>query len=339
MIHRPTKKELERRFARAESASTDAELFVARGRDWLMTQRDGRGTTAEAIKQAFNGCVRFEKVLHARSHHSDSEIKRMAKKVVKAVRHENFPEILRRLSKFHGRLSRAGRHLAEQRRQDDEQVVELNQQFELRELRSVTSLRRVGRTLGICVKKESWAREYLADPDAKMWKLVDREPQRPLCLLKVNTTTREIVELEGEGGSTPRLKRRLAFEILKALGVSGDDERAFAQVGAFQAFLSGGLTTAEPIEAEGSSHWVWSLRGGDEVVIATKRPDKRKRWSRFLRSDAETVGHRRRRHRRGGFVGGFWNHLSESELLALVIDHPSFAERLRNGQDEARLER
>ena len=264
----------------------------------------------------------------------------MAKKVVKAARHENFAEILRRLSKFHGRLSRAGRHLAEQRRQDDEQEVELNQQFELGELRSVTSLRRVGRTLDICVKKESWAREYLADPNAKMWKLVDRGPQRPLCLLKVNTTTREIVELEGEGGSTPRLKRRLAFEILKALGVSGDDERAFAQVGAFQTFLSGGLTAVERIEAEGSSHWVWSLRGGDEVVIATKpQTGKRKRWSRFLRSDTEMGRHRRRRHRRDGFVGGFGNHLSESELLALVIDHPSFAERLRNGQDEARLER
>lgn len=337
MKRRPTKKMIERQLSALctdmPGASAESRVFSNKCRSWLELEsnRDGRGTKAEATRDVFLATVRFRQALRARSH-NDSSIRHTAEKAVTAVRHEEYPALRNRLRTLSGRISKAGRRIAEKRRRDTERVLELDEEHELRELRSVTGLQRVGRALGNCVARQSYAKGYLCETDAELWVLIEKEQDRPLCLLKIDTSTKEVDEVEGADGSTPRLKRRLAFKLLKALGgVSGDDEPAFAQVGAFQAFLVDGQTTVEPIEAEGSLHWVWLLRGGTEVVIATKPRSGKRRWSRFVRHSSETVSPRRRRRRQGGLTGGLSNHLSESELLALVVDHPALAERLRNG--------
>ena len=314
-------------------ASAEDREFVNMCRAWLQQEsnRDGRGTKAKAIRDVYYATVHFRQARGARTH-TDSSIKRTAEKAVTAVRHENFPQFQSRLSRLHGRISKAGKRISEERQRDAERVLELDEEFELRELRSVASLQRIGRALGNCVARKSQAQEHLRDEDTAMWALVARGQQRPLYLLKLDTSTKEVDELEGEDGSATQLERHLALKVLKTLDVSGDRLRAFAQAGAFRAFLVEGQPDVEPIEAGGRRHWVWSFRGGDEIVIATGTPSgRRKHWSRFLRPDPGNDDHRIAWRQPNGFDGGRWNHLSEGELALLVVDHPPFAERLREG--------
>ena len=171
----------------------------------------------------------------------------------------------------------------------------------------------------------------------EMWALYERAENRPLCLVRVDRSTKEIDEFEGHDGSTPNLERHLAFRILSALGVSGDEQESFATAGAFHVFLDG-HPAVDPIEIDRRRHWVWSLHGGTELIIAIETRSG-KRWSRFLRRGTETVNlHPRWRRRRKGFVAGSCNHLSEGELLALAIDHPALAERLRDGESDKESE-
>lgn len=343
MAHRPTKKQLERKLSalRAGLPSPEVRAFVEKCHGWLETNKDNRGTTAEAIKDGFHCCVRLQQALRTARSHEDSSVRRMAEKTVKAVLHDRFPEIRERLRALNGQVSKVGKQKAEKRRQGSARTIGLDEQFELRELRSVTSLQRVGRTLGNCVAKQSHAKDYLRDADTEMWAVYERADQRPLYLLQVDRSTKEIDEFEGhdDGASTPKLKRTLAFGVLRALDVTANDEEAFVRVGAFSAFADG-QPAVESIEVGESLHWVWVLRDGAEIIIATKpRPGKRRRWSRFVRHSAQTVSRRRRRCRQGGLIAGHWNHLSEGELALLVVDHPAFAERLRDDAIDGRLKR
>ena len=332
---RITKGLLEKQLEALRTGPTDASaetgVFIEKCRAWLQSNQDGRGTTSAAIRDAFHGAVRFRQALNAR-HHSDPSTKRIAAKVVTAARHESFPELLERLRTLHGRLSKAGRRMAERRRQDAERIIELDEEFELRELRSVQSLQRVGVALRNCVARQSCAREYLGDRDVEMWALFERADERPRYLVRVDRSTKEIDEFEGHDGSTPNLERHLALRMLSTLGVSGDEQESFATAGAFHVFLDG-QPTVDPIEINQRRYWIWSLRGGTELIIAIETRSGQ-RWSRFLRRGTPTVNHPRWRRRRKGFVGGSWNHLSEGELLALALDHPALAERLRDGEND-----
>ena len=325
---KPTKKQLEKRLSALRAGSPPAEVlaFVNKCDAWLETNKDNRGTTAEAIKDGYYCAIRLEQAMRARSH-DDSSIRRLAEKTVTAMLHNSFPEIQERLRTLNGRVSKVGKRKADKRRQDAARAIKLGQRFELRELRSVSSLQRVGRTLKNCVANRSDAKNYLSDPDEEMWTLYELVQQRPLYLLQVDRSAKELRQIEGHNGSTPQLERSLAFDILKALDISADDEEAFVRVGAFHTFLDG-QPAVESIEVGGCIHWVWVLRG-TEIIIATKTLTG-KHWSRFIRRDTDTGIHRRRQRERG-FVAGYENHLSESELLELIIDHPLFAETLHRG--------
>ena len=345
---RPRKKQLDEQMdrLRKQSDSAEASVFAEKLETWLEDNRDRRGVRAEAIAAGYYSCVRFQQALQARSYEDqDSSICRMAGKVIKATRHDSFPELRGRLSSLHGEISKAGKRKAERRRQNAARTIQLDHRFDLRELRSVTGLQHVGRALKNCVAQQSYAKSYLQASDREMWAIYERASDRPQNLLQVDRSTNEIDEFEGYDGSVSDLERPFAFRVLRALGVSGDDDKAFASAGAFHAFLDG-EPDVEPIQAGKHLHWVWVFRGGAEIIIATQtRPGDGKRWSRFLRSGAGSVNHprsARRRMRRRDFAAGSWNHLSEGDLLSLVLDHPSFAERLRNDmiggeQDETPL--
>lgn len=335
-MKRPNKQKLEQKLLmlRAETITAEVQVFADKCCDWLKldSNRDKRGTKADAISEAYYACVWFKEAQRALSH-EDSSLRHMARKTMKGMLHQNFPEIRKRLGKLHGQISKAGKRKVEQRRQDDERVIELDHRFELRELRSMTSLQKVGRALKNCTAKKNHARNYLRDKDAEMWVLLKKHC--PLCLLKVDTTTRTIDEFEGKDRSTPRLKRPLAFKILNALEINGDDEEAFAKIGAFHAFRKA-MPAVKTIETEGRQHWIWVLRGGAEIIFATrKRPGARRRWSRFVRGDSETLDHftLRRRHRSPTVVNdpiseGPYNYLSAEDLLSLMLDHRSLVEIL-----------
>ena len=151
--------------------------------------------------------------------------------------------------------------------------------------------------------------------------------------------TREVDEFEGKKGATKNLKPAVAFKVLNTLDVSGDEQQAFAEIGAFHSFRDG-RSDVEPVEIEGCRYWIWILRDGAEIVVATKnRSDTAERWSKFSRGDCEGRGHLRRSRRRRRswgtvdteveFTANSWNQLSEGGLLALVLDHPLLAEKLR----------
>lgn len=177
----------------------------------------------------------------------------------------------------------------------------------------------MGRELGNCVERERWARHYLRRPGTALWVLLDREEQ-PLCLMVVDVDSREITECEGSGGSTPELERPLAFAILDALDVSGDDQEAFTRVEAYSE-LRNGQPEGEVVRAGGRRYRIWVLDGGAKIVIASRnrpggRPGGRWRRSRFTRDGGE-------------IVGDYNNALSTEGLLALVLDHPALAAKLR----------
>lgn len=316
---RPTMEMLDKQLSElcTREISTEARVFVDKCRAWLETRKGKRGSPAKTIKKASCSVMRFEQALRARTD-DDSSIRRMAKKTLRSVRHEGFPEIYKRLRKLHGFMSRTGKRRACKRLQGAGDSIELDPHFELRELASVTNLQRVGRTLELCVAIRETANDYLCVPGREMWALYDRTQQCPLCLLCVDRPAKEIREFEAHNHSTPWLERSLAFDILRALDVNADKVRAFGRVGAFHAFLDG-EPVVEPVELEECIHWLWVLHNGAEIIIATDRLSD-KHWSRFAWNDAERV-----------LEGNRWNYLSKGELLALMVNHPSFIERLRGG--------
>lgn len=182
----------------------------------------------------------------------------------------------------------------------------------------------MGRELRNCVADESGARRYLGDPDTTLWALQDREQRAlqdreqraPRCLMEVDVDSRKITQCFGFENSTPKLKRSLAFAILDALDVSGDDLKAFARVGAYGVFRDG-QPEGETVEAGGRRYRIWILDGGRKIVVAArKRAGGHRRWSIFVRDGGE-------------IDGNFHNALSTDKLLALVLDHPVLAAALR----------
>ncbi len=338
---RPTKKVLEHKLASLDEADTpECKAFTKKCRDWtkLKKNRDKRGAKAAATKKAYYACVRFESALKYQEGHDDSSVRRAAKQAVKGVLHQNFPEIRKRLGQLHGQATKAGRRNADRRREAGERTLEINDRHDLQQLCSVRSLRRVGQALGNCVAGNRFARRYVQDVEkgrAEMWVLRDRG--RPVCLIRVAPSTRTIDEFDAEEGSTPKLKRTVARAILKTLDVDGDDEEAFVRVGAFRTFRDG-RPDVTPLLIEDRPYWVWTDRNGAEIIIATrKRPNGRKRWSRFTRNDR---GNERRTTRTeldflrtlstddSRIVAGMWNYLSEGDLLGLVLDNPMLAQKL-----------
>lgn len=293
--------------------STEARVFVDKCRAWLETKKGKKGTPAKPIKKVYRSVVRFEQALRARTD-DNSSVRRMAKKTLRSVRHENFPEIHKRLRRLHALKSRIGRRKARKRQQGLGGTIELDPNFELREMNSVTSLQHLGRTFNNCLAKKKTAYRYLRDSDTEMWALYDRTQQCPLCLLCVDRTAKEIREFADHNHSTPWLERSLAFDILRTLDVNADKVREFGRVGAFHAFLDG-EPVVEPVEFEECAYWLWVLRNGAEIIIATETRSSDKWWSRFAWNDAERV-----------LEGNRWNHLTKGELLALMVNHPSFVE-------------
>ena len=299
-MSRPTKRHLEKQLSHldGEAANSEARAFASKCRDWLKLEsnRDKRGVKSKAIRQAFYACVRFSQAQRARTN-PDSSVRREAGKTVRAAQHQSFPETQKRLSALHGQISKIGARAADRRREDAERTVVLSSRYELREMRSITSLRQVGQTLRNCAAKKEHARRYLKDADVEMWALLRK--RQPVSLLRINTVTREVEEFEAKDGATPKLKRSLAFRILDQLEVNGDDDEAFVRIGAFHAFRHG-RPAATPVEAGDCKHWVWVLRDGAEVVIASKRPGKRKKsWSRFTRDRRAVVAASWRNHLTG----------------------------------------
>ena len=312
---RPTMEMLDKQLSElyTREISTEARVFVDKCRAWLETKKGKRGTPAKTIKKASCGVMRFEQALRARAD-DDSSVRRMAKKTLRSVRQEGFPEILKRLRKLHGFMSRTGKRRAYKRLQGFGGTIELDPYFELRELASVTNLQHVGRTLELRVAIRETANDYLCVPGREMWALYDQTQQCPLCLLCIDRPAKEICEIEAHNQSTPWLERSLAFDILRALDVNADKVRAFGRAGAFHAFLYG-EPDVKPVEFEECTYWLWVFGNGAEIIIATETRLSDKRWSRFAWNDAER-----------GLEGNRWNYLSKGELLALMVNHPSFAE-------------
>ena len=319
-MRRPTKRHLEIEISRLLTSDEveEAQAFVSKLKTWLEANRDGRGLAAKAIKEGYYSCVQFRQALGARSHKNSSSIRRQAAKVVKATRHDNFQQLQSRLRSLHGEISVYGKRRAEKRRETAARTIRIDERFELRELCSIPSVRRIGRTLKNCVARQSWARLYLQDSDCELWAVYDMASKRPLYLVKVDRSTNEIDEFEGYDNSTPELERTFVWNVLRVLGVSGDNNEAVARTGAFHAFLDG-KPDVEPVRTGSHMHWIWVFRGGAEIIIATRtQPGGGKRWSRFLRTGASEID------------SSFWNHLSEEKLLCLLLDHPWLAERVRH---------
>ena len=256
----------------------------------------------------------------------------MAKKIVTAGRHEDFPELKARLSSFHGAISTAGKRRAERNRASAARTIQIDQEWELREIRSMARLQHMGRILKLCTARQSCARSYLQDTDCEMWAIHERVPDCPRYLLQVDRSTNEVNEFQGYNGSTPKVERSFACSVLRALDVSGDNNEAFARAGAFQALLNSEVDVRS-VHAEGNFHRIWTFRDGAEVIIATQTWVLGTQWSRFLRTGAESTDYplsvQGRVRRQLDFVGRSWNYLTESELLALALDYPSFAEQMR----------
>ena len=296
---------------------------------WLK-RKDNRDSadkrTQVAIKKAIQYCDNFWRAVRA-TKHEDSQVQLEAQKALRTIPIQEFPELAERLRRLRGQINKAGQRQNERKKRAGERTISLNDRYELHEMKSLSSLQRAGQDLRNCLANKKEALYYLNDRDTRMWALRNTKERQTRCVMQVDISRREIDECLGPDNDTPKLKRRIAFEILRALGVSGDGVEAFHRIGAFGVFL-GGEPPVEPVKAGRKEHRIWRWNDGADIVIATRsRPGKRELWSRFTRGKRRGPG--RFLFHNHSLLSKGHNHLSAGDLLRLVLDNPGVYERLR----------
>ena len=155
----------------------EARAFANKSIDWLILEENQykRGRKAAAIGKAFDACIEVGQTRRAQTH-EDTSIRRLVKKTVRGIPHQEFPTTCGKLRQMYGPINKAGKRIADRNRQSAEKIIQLGDGIELQELRSMASLRRVGRALRNCTAQKGDAQRYLKevrDGDAEMWALLE----------------------------------------------------------------------------------------------------------------------------------------------------------------------
>lgn len=246
--------------------------------------RNGAGVTREAGKRTVVVLARMGHAIRHAEEHEDAEIRRQARRLLRTAQSETFERIEARAKEFVGLLRECGHRRNERLHREQAHRFGLDDGTELAEVPTLDSLRSVGRKLGNCVANRDWdARDYhhrLADGVSKFFTL-SKEGEIP-CLIEVNVDDNTIEEVSTEFAPT----RKQALHILEALGATADKESAFADVGAFSPYLSGGTPDARRrVETNGRRYRIDAFTDQGLVVVreSSLKSGRVRSWSLFKR--------------------------------------------------------
>ena len=285
-----------------------------------LENRNGAGVTREAGKRTVQVLARMGHAIRHAEEHEDAEIRRQAKRLLRTAQSETFERIETRAKRFVGLLRKCGHRRKERLHREQACRLRLDDGTELAEVPTVDSLRSVGRKLGNCVANRDWdARNYhhsLADGVSKFFTL--SEEGQILCLMEVNVDDNTIKEVSAEFAPT----RKQALHILEALGATADKRSAFADVGAFSPYLSGGRPDARKrVETNGRRYRINAFTDHGLVVVreSSLKSGRVRSWSLFERKAPRGKGLAEWRAVRAGISLGEFAALLQRPKVAAVM--------------------
>ena len=211
----------------------------------------------------------------------------------------------------------------ELRRTEDMQqhpTINLSNNYQMKEIRSVARLMHVGKALVNCAEEFEEACDRIGGVLAGLAKIfVVEKDSAPVYLLQFDMDNREITDFSAKDDDRDNLviSYELAMEILIQLDVSGDEIPEFIRVGAFSKFKNG-RSKPDSFVNKGQEMWKWRIQ--DELIIAVdKNLDGDLRWSRFKLPFRNRCWSRRdsfRQHESHHYE------LGVEELLDLIFQNP-----------------
>lgn len=271
--------------------------------------RDGRGVKTQ-VKQistkTLKHLVRAQKICET---DSDPQIRKLARRLVKASYHVNFEMLVELARTFCGQVNKHTETVRERKRREHmREVIPVSERHTVEKITTSKFLKSVGTKLHNCLRhpRGDGGRYHhlLRNGMSEYWLLSKRSA--PLCVIEIDTLKRTIETCEGIGGSTPELSRSLALNICEKLEVSGDDAEAFAQVGAFRIFQHVN-EISDPLEIKLENRILKIWVNESELVIKDRSTKSEKeQWSKFEKTD-------------GHYSSSWMSEMNEGELLTLAI--------------------
>ena len=264
--------------------------------------------------------------------HEDEAVRHKAGKLLKSCRH-SFDEVCKNAGHFRKALTEARERNAEEKASP--RVIPLGGGFRLEEVLSIKMLVTIGKTLELCVGKREDAERYWDQAEAgefKFWLLLKEE--KPYALLKIDVGENDVVgQFSTYNNNDPEISFELAMKILHELGVTADNETAFARIGAYGRFKCG-RPEGEPVRVGEQEMWVWLYE--DELIVGMEEhADGKLFWSRFELKQKKYNPFEDPRSPWDLFSREEWeentgNHLSMGMLFEIVRRNPHVLERLRS---------
>lgn len=211
----------------------------------------------------------------------------------------------------------AGFRWKETRRQNQDRTreraprLEIGTSFTLRQLVTADDLRSVSLTLRLCAHDSDYGYLEALRKRTQLFWVIERD-DNPIALLAIDRDEGEVSEADGFDHGPIGLSQSVMLEVLRQLGASADDCKAFSSVGAYSLFLNDSIPASTTIQFDDSVYRVWGREG--EVVISRDED----RWSQF-RWDADE----------GGWDAGGDNDIGSGRLADLLSCCRSLAEAFR----------
>ncbi len=252
--------------------------------------------------------------------HEDEVVKHKAGKLLKSCRH-SFDEVCNNAGHFRKALTEARERRSEEKAAPG--IIPLRGEFRLEEVLSLKKLMTIGKTLELCVGKREDAERYWDQAEAgefKFWLLFKEE--KPYALLKIDVGESDVVgQFSTYNNDDPEISFELGMEILHKLGVTADNETAFARIGAYGRFKCG-RPEVEPARVDEQEMWIWLYE--DELIVAMEEhADGKLFWSRFTLNRENSMSQLE-------WDDDFGNHLSLGMLFEIARRNPQVLEKLHS---------
>ena len=262
----------------------------------LPKNQDGRGTKHSEKHLVERTLKRLRRAVGHAYAHSDSNVRREARALVRSPQTLAFDKVAQRSSKFVGLLRRAGHRREERRRLVSRPNFSVSG-LEVAELVSSDQLRSTGRELELCVARASGLggryHRALRSGNSKFYRLAQEE--KAIGLVEVDVDAMRISDAQGPANGALRLSRKTALDLLRRLEATADYVEAFACVGAFSEFLEG-TPIVRRFFCAGYSYGIWAFPDTKRIALKKTRANGRKStWSLFERQDPTMRTGRRRR--------------------------------------------
>lgn len=298
--------------------------------------RDGRGVKATQATFILRTTRRVVLAVRHSEGHEDGNIRRQARRAVRACQHLPLDKIAENLKDLHAQLQRSGHRRKVEAERLGARRLHVGENTDLVEVVTSADLASVGRKLDLCVAhpRSSDGKGFHDDLRGGRSKFyVIEHEANPLGLIEVDIRSDEEVAAISAPGNEPfKFKRRFALEILRALGATADYVWAFARCGAFSPYVSGERPVdAGTIEEGGLGRRFRFTAFPDQqmLVVKEQRPRRRRkghptcRWSLFKRETVAGSG-----LAEWSDVSASRKGLSEGQFLELMCRAPGLAKKI-----------